>query len=356
MVASSQKYRALLGLFCVALAHAGSANAFTRAAGPKSREPAIWETAPIELRISVPTLPPYLSATDATAALAAAADLWRLEAPCGHLQFVIGSTATTAVGPDGINVVAFRGRAWCRNSVERPGNCYDPRRAANTTLNFAGDSRHEHIIDADIELNAVDFHWELDAESNAPGTAHLPRAFAHELGHVLGFGHPCAAPGERQSSFLDTDGAPLSRCTEAPLNSADSLLAPQSGSGNSAHLSRDDVRGVCETYGTQRQTAKIPSSSCACAAASSKRGGGSDATLALLFTGLVLARRRYSKHCSSLFVSCASMAQAKLLRETRSRHSLNAGSRSAFLRASCCRRRISPALDLGRSSRSSSST
>lgn len=317
MIARSQRHRALLGLFCIALAHAGPANAFTRAAGPKSRQPAIWETTPIDLRISVPTLPAYLSVADATAALAAAADIWRLEAPCGHLQFVIGSTSTTEVGADGINIVAFRRRAWCRNGVERPGNCYDARRAANTTLNFAGDSRHERIIDADIEFNAVDFHWNANAESEAQGDTDLQRSLAHELGHVLGFGHPCAARGEHQSSFLDTSGAPLSLCTEATLSHENSLLAPQTRSGQSAHLNADDVRGVCESYGTQRQGPTIRSSSCTCATPSSKSDGGTDATLALLLSGLVIARRRYSRHCSKRFASSAPIAQSKLFRDTR---------------------------------------
>jgi hypothetical protein len=187
---------ALLLLFAVtALSRPGAA--YTRAVGARSHRPVRWEATPIELRLSVATLPPGMSLADANAALATAIGVWTLGRSCAQVRFVTDSTSVDRVEDDGINVVAFRRRAWCKDGVDRPGNCYDARRAAVTTLHFGGDAQRERIVGADIELNAVNFGWQpLDSADANTASSDLSWTLAHELGHVLGFGHPCAAPGE----------------------------------------------------------------------------------------------------------------------------------------------------------------
>src|SRR6478609_2346580 len=80
----------------------------------------------------------------------------------------------------------------------------------------------------------------------------LSATLSHELGHVLGFGHPCAVPGEHKRSFVDERAAPLLPCDREALTRTESLLAPSAESHSfGAHLGADDARGVCDVYAGQ---------------------------------------------------------------------------------------------------------
>ena len=67
------------------------------------------------------------------------------------------------------------------------------------------------IMDADIDLNLVDFEWSTSGES---GRVDLQNALTHELGHILGFAHSdaqeatmfaSAIPGETEKRDLYED-------------------------------------------------------------------------------------------------------------------------------------------------------
>ena len=105
------------------------------------------------------------------------------------------ATGPREVGNDGTQVIKFRSETWCR-PPEQPGAeplCYDPSAAALTTLTYmTSDGR---IIDADIELNAVDNQF-YDADSEPPPSGprrplDLWNTLAHELGHLQGLDHTC---------------------------------------------------------------------------------------------------------------------------------------------------------------------
>jgi hypothetical protein len=80
----------------------------------------------------------------ATTALTGAIDVWRSGAACAPLRFVVGKTNVDVVGDDAVNVVVFRQRTWCKDGADRPGSCYDPRRAAVTTLHWTRMDRKGH--------------------------------------------------------------------------------------------------------------------------------------------------------------------------------------------------------------------
>jgi hypothetical protein len=119
----------------------------------------------------------------------------------------VPATGPREVGPDGINVIKFRSETWCR-PPEQPGEepiCYDPSAAALTTLTYVIDDGR--ILDADIELNAVDNQF-YDADSEPPPAGprrplDLWNTLSHELGHMQGLDHTCRSG--------PTDGMPA--CT-----------------------------------------------------------------------------------------------------------------------------------------------
>jgi hypothetical protein len=117
---------------------------------------------------------------------------------CPHSALELTYAAATGpreVGPDGIQVIKFRSETWCR-PAEQPGEepiCYDPSAAALTTLTYRTDDGS--ILDADIELNAVDNQF-YDADSEPPPSGprrplDLWNTLAHELGHLQGLDHTC---------------------------------------------------------------------------------------------------------------------------------------------------------------------
>jgi hypothetical protein len=129
------------------------------------------------------------------------------------------ATGPREVGPDGIQVIKFRSDTWCR-PPEQPGDepiCYDPSAAALTTLTYRVDDGS--ILDADIELNAVDNQF-YDADSESPPAG--PRrpldvwnTLSHELGHLQGLDHTCRnSPADMPACTQDDQGDAVVQCRD----------------------------------------------------------------------------------------------------------------------------------------------
>ncbi len=130
-------------------------------------------------------------------AMDAALDSWRTAlGSCSYLQIVSDPPADVEVGYDHKNVVVFRDDRWCRPAVGKdPEECYDGSAAGLTTLYFVDDDtskRNGEILDADIELNDVDFAMAVDGVTTAQGcVSEVQNTFTHEAGHLLGLDHTC---------------------------------------------------------------------------------------------------------------------------------------------------------------------
>ncbi len=150
---------------------------------------------------------------DARISLMEAADIWtKLLVGCKTPKLVVASAATGDVKRNGRSQVVLRTERWCPDGLPTT-ECYDARRAALTHLHLALDGS-ALVVEADVEVNAVDFSW-----SSRQDERHVSflRVFIHELGHVLGLGEACL-------SSLDSPRPGQGPCTADPFR--DSAMYP----------------------------------------------------------------------------------------------------------------------------------
>lgn len=190
-------------------------------------------------------------------ALEAALAEWEgTTAGCGYQGFVRLPPEDHEVGYDGVNVVKYREDRWCRPPVDGdPEECYQGEAAAITTLihiDREGASDDGRLLDADIELNGVDFAYAVDGTSLGQGAvADVQNTLAHELGHLLGLDHTC---WDREGEApLDGDGDRVPDCRPSALLSGEVVEATMynyqlAGETSKRTLEPDDVGGACALY------------------------------------------------------------------------------------------------------------
>ena len=184
--------------------------------------------------------------------LAAAADAWSAAgAACGYLQWRMEAPEAGDVALDYVNRVIMRETTWG----------HDASALALTTVYFVdrpGQPDDGTIVDADIELNAVDYA--LAACDGTPGgcvttgsglATDLGNVLTHELGHLVGLDHTCwsgAGPAP-----LDDTGAPIPPCSPPGNLSAEirdatmyAFSAPEETKKRTPEA--DDIDGWCGLY------------------------------------------------------------------------------------------------------------
>ena len=208
------------------------------------------------------------------------------------------------VAPDGLPAVIFRNDMW-----QRPGHApHDPAAIGLTTVmyvNTPGVPGDGTILDADIELNNVNYTFTTDPDNATarPGTqlADLENTLTHELGHVQGLAHTCwdhITP----TPPLDNNGQPIPDCNDPDLPPSITMTtmfpyASMPGETSKRNLSPDDVNGVCEVYmplaGKLACYPEIDGGACS-AAPTERRARWPIAPAALVLVGgaLAVARRR----------------------------------------------------------------
>ncbi len=174
---------------------------------------------------------------------------------CSFMRIESQGKKSAEVGKDFSNIVKFRDIKWCRPATSTDAErCYSPAAAGLTTVVFVDDAnsdRDGEIVDADIELNGVDF-----AISNAGATAgtatclsDLKNTLTHELGHFLGLEHTCLASGDPPR--IDNQGNPVPLCNASndPLIRDATMYNFQTcGETSKASLSVDDTTAICSIY------------------------------------------------------------------------------------------------------------
>jgi hypothetical protein len=247
-----------VGLPVALLLSASPALAYVRAVAD-SGAPLWWKTTCIRMDMALATAPPSLSAEQFFQAGVAAAEVWSHGAlACTSINLTVakGGSEAEITGLDGRNVIVFRQDVWCEHPVPDDPSaryCYPSNALAVTTV-FKSKTTGE-IVDADMELNAVRFTWaDLAAHpelANAT-TADFQNTVTHELGHVLGFAHPCWSATDGTPHLLDNSGLPELDCSAAnlPASTIDSTMFPSVVPSDTLRrtLAADDQQAACDAY------------------------------------------------------------------------------------------------------------
>jgi hypothetical protein len=256
-----------------------------------------WQHPDITLSLSTNDLPAGLTADQALLALRDAASTWsHPTVACTAVSIhVVVLEGANVVENDGVNVVAFRKRQWCRDGVMRRGSCYDARAAAMTTVHHGAvinGSKDMAIDDADIELNAHDFGWRIDAPTTttASTTLDLREALRHEIGHVLGFTHVCEPVARSRIALPSCAELPTTERMSVMLPGADSVLGPPPGD---RRLTTADVAALCSVYAAPKNTTHR--FGCAVVRPDAATSGSAWLSLAFVTTLLMLVRGQRRK-------------------------------------------------------------
>jgi len=205
---------------------------------------------------------------DELAIINASIDEWNNRtADCSYLKVINEGRKALEVGNDKVNLIKFRDTpctcedgtrptSWgCRPAVGKdPAHCYAPQAAGITTAIYvdqATSSRDGAILDADIEINGVDFAITVNGQSMGSGIkSELQNTLTHELGHLLGLEHPCRFGNDPPR--VDNLGNPVPTCIQGldPPNIADATMYnfQTEGETKKETLEPDDIAAICETY------------------------------------------------------------------------------------------------------------
>jgi MYXO-CTERM domain-containing protein len=257
----------------------------------------------------------------------AAINEWNTKtASCSYFKVMNTGRKAMETTNDKINVIKFRdtqctcdngGTSWgCRPAtMSSAAKCYSSAAAGITTAVYVNDpnsSRDGAIVDADIELNGVNFAISANGQTNTPGAclADLQNTLTHELGHLHGLEHTCLAPGD--PGRINDQNQPVPTCTAAqaaptvPGNmkilDATMYNYQECGETKKSSLSDDEIQAICSIYptaknpGTCEPVGGTTGGGCCSASRGADRPAG-----ALLLAGLVALwtrRRRHSRDAS----------------------------------------------------------
>jgi hypothetical protein len=177
-------------------------------------------------------------------------------ASCSYMNLVELPPKAVEVGRDYVNVIKFRDTRWCRPATgDDPERCYSSAAAGLTTVVYVDDptsDRDGEIVDADVELNGVNFDIIANgvAKPGRERDSDLANTLTHELGHLLGLEHTCLVGGDPPR--VDNAGGSVPSCDGRSLPPAiteATMFAFQSdGETKKASLSQDELDSMCAIY------------------------------------------------------------------------------------------------------------
>jgi len=217
-------------------------------------------------------------------------------AACSDMKLVDQTPKASEVGRDNVNLIKFRDTTWGRPAIGDDGaRTYNSQAAAITTVIYVNDKNSDRdgaIIDADVEINGVNFaiaeNCAQNCESMHSGSpSELQNTLTHELGHLQGLEHPCRVDGD--PARVDDQGAAVPLCSAslpAKITEATMYNFQDPGETKKETLSDDDIQAICTVY--------PPDSGGGCSAAGP--GARSDVILVLAGATVLTLRRRRKLH------------------------------------------------------------
>ena len=278
---------------------------FVRTGPTKGGNPLRWESSCVSVTIDAPGTT-AIPGDGEFAVIDASINTWNdATESCSSLRVTSAGRKAMEVGNDKVNLIKFRDTTWGRPAVGTdPARMYSPQAAGITTAVYIDDvasGRDGAILDADIELNGVNFDIAIAGQSSGPPglcIAELQNTLTHELGHLHGLEHPCRAFGD-PTNRVDDKGNPVPDCSAVqamPTVAANRAILDATmynfqdcGETKKETLSSDEIQAMCSIYPIASPLpCKGPSTGSGCCSASGRPEG------AFLITGAVvlLMRRR----------------------------------------------------------------
>lgn len=200
---------------------AGTASAYVRSRAADSCQPIYWQQSCVYLQPDSGFVPD-MSGADVERILQKSMSNWtsRTTGSYFKLHYLPPSGPLNVTYKDHLSVVIFRtGTKFCRPATDSAAQvCYDPSAAAVTTVSYInkkGDPSDGVIVDADIEMNAVNNQFveigKTLPASDGRNQTDLENTLTHELGHLLGLDHTCRLSAD-PACLTDDQGQPRQLC------------------------------------------------------------------------------------------------------------------------------------------------
>lgn len=229
---------------------------FVRTGPTKGGKSLFWKSGCVQITVDSAGTTELPAAQEAEIITATVANWNTGIASCSYMNLVELPPKEVEVGRDYVNIIKFRDTSWCRPAVgDDPARCYASAAAGLTTVVYVDDptsDRDGEIVDADVELNGVNFDIIGNGVRRDGGQtdSDLANTLTHELGHLLGLEHTCLVGGDPPR--VDNAGNNVPSCTAPllpPAVTEATMFAFQSdGETKKASLSPDDLDSMCAIY------------------------------------------------------------------------------------------------------------